>query len=53
MNKRDNPLVLVLILAFVFGLSMAGILWANKFDSRLNSVVGNDSENPIAESTGN
>lgn len=43
MNKRDNPMVLVLTLVVTFGVSVVGIWWAYQFGFGLNSVAENKS----------
>jgi outer membrane protein OmpA-like peptidoglycan-associated protein len=39
MSKRDNPVLLVLVLVVTFGLSVSGIWWAHKFGFGVNSGI--------------
>ncbi len=39
MSKRDNPVLLVLVLVATFGISVGGIWWAQKFGFGVNSGI--------------
>lgn len=51
MSKRENPVVLALVIAAAFILSLAGIWWAQQFGFGLHSSVENKSESTSQSST--